>query len=165
MSWFPLRSSSLSCWSSLSLESPLSSWPWTSVSASRCSSCSYSAVWSSKSRWTSPLSHRLPGCLLCHFLPPFLLTSWTCSLRRIYCSRIVNSSELMKIPLLHIKFPIPYNRLFPMPNFIKPIAPPYWLFAEENVKKGWDTARAKEWNMRSDDLCFLHFIGSLAVCG
>ena len=52
-----------------------------------------------------------------------------------YCSRIVNSFELMEIPLLHIKLPIPYNRLFPMPEFIKPTVPPHRLLAGESVKK------------------------------
>ena len=54
----------------------------------------------------------------------------------LYCRRIVNSVELMEIPLLHIKLPIPYNRLFPMPKFIKPTVPPHRVIAGENVKKG-----------------------------
>ena len=52
-----------------------------------------------------------------------------------YCRCIVNSSELMEIPFLHIKLPIPYNRLFPMSNFIKSTVPPHRLCAGENVKK------------------------------
>ena len=41
----------------------------------------------------------------------------------LYCRCIVNSIELVEIPLLHIKLPIPYNRLFSMPTFIKPTIP------------------------------------------
>ena len=44
---------------------------------------------------------------------------------KLYRRLIVNSFELMEIPLVHIKLPIPYNRLFPMPIFIKPIVPPH----------------------------------------
>ena len=80
-----------------------------------------------------------------------------------YCRCIVNSSELMEIPFLHIKLPIPYNRLFPMSNFIKSTVPPHRLCAGENVKKRWDTARSKERNMRPDDLCFFQYIDSLLV--
>ena len=53
----------------------------------------------------------------------------------IYCRCIVNSVELMEIPLLHIKLPIPYHRLFPMPEFIKPTIPPHRLSAGDSVKK------------------------------
>ena len=51
------------------------------------------------------------------------------------CRCIVNSFELMEIPLLHIKLPIPYHRLFPMPESIKPTIPPRRLSAGESVKK------------------------------
>ena len=53
----------------------------------------------------------------------------------ICCRCIVNSFELMEIPLLHIKLPIPYNRLFPMPKFINPTVPLHRLSAGESVKK------------------------------
>ena len=82
----------------------------------------------------------------------------------LYCSRILNSFELMEIPLFHIELPIPYNRLFPMPEFIKPIVPHHRLLAGECVKKRWGTARSKERNIWPDDICFLQFIDSLAMC-
>ena len=78
-----------------------------------------------------------------------------------YCRCIVNSLELMEILLLHIKLPIPYNWLFSMPDFIKPTIPLHWLFAGENMKNGWGTARSKERKVWPDDLCFLQFIDNL----
>ena len=108
----------------------------------------------------SPLpSSWMPSVSLSSFFVP------NCELVRfveLYCRCIVNSFELMKISLLHIKLPIPDYRLFPMPDFIKPTVPPHRLFAGENVKKGWDTVRSKERNVWPDDLCFLHFIDNLA---
>ena len=81
----------------------------------------------------------------------------------IYCRCIVNSVELMKISLVHIKLPIPYNRFFPMSEFIKPTVPLHRLFAGESVKKRGNTARSKERNIWPDDLCFLQIIDKLAV--
>jgi len=34
----------------------------------------------------------------------------------VYCHCTVSSYKLMEMPLLHIKFPTPYNRLSPMPT-------------------------------------------------
>lgn len=77
--------------------------------------------------------------------------------------RIANGSELVEIPLLHIKLPMPYHRLFSMSNFIKPTVPLNWLSAAENTKKGWSTTRAKERNVWPADLGFLQFISHLTL--
>ena len=73
----------------------------------------------------------------------------------LYCRRIVNSPELVKIPLLHIKFPILYNRLVPIPILINPTVSPHWLFVRESVKKRRGTTRSKERNIWPDELYFL----------
>ena len=73
----------------------------------------------------------------------------------LYCRRIVNSPELVKIPLLHIKFPIPYNRLVPIPILINPTVFPHWLFVRESMKKRRGTTWSKERNIWPDELYFL----------
>ena len=86
----------------------------------------------SPSSWLSSVSFSSSSVSLSSFFVP---NRQLVLFVELHCRCIVNSSELVEIPLLHIKLPIPYNRLFSMPIFIKPTVPPHHLFAGEKVKK------------------------------
>ena len=165
MNSFSLRSSSLFCWSSLSLESPL--WCHCDPEHSDRHPGFEHQFWS----YAAPHIHNRQHVHE-NLLHPHRLLSLSFSLFphrelvrfvELYCCCIVNRFELMEIPLVHIKLPIPYNWFFPISNLIKPTVPPHRLFAGENVKKCWDTARSKERKVRPDDFCFLQSIDSLTM--
>ena len=119
---------------------------------------------SSSSLHLFPFPGHLPGRVLrCIWVLIFLLHREFVRLVILDCHLIVDSLELMEIPLLYIKFPIPCNRPFTITIFEKPAVPMDRFCAQQSVKKGGGTAWAKIRTIWPGDLCFREIINHLIM--